>query len=135
MQPLPSVQKHYSTIYESNDGFADRILLCTPKPKLLKEDEVEEWVAKLQSTGLTSLKQPYELIQKWHSNGEIIYTFDSEGKAVYKQFADQIVDMMNDKWESAGGIGKVFNVSKDRRTMIRYIHMDSAILVGGKLQV
>jgi hypothetical protein len=84
------------------------------------------------------LKQPYELIQKWHSNGEIIYTFDSEGKAVYKQFADQIVDMMNDKWESTDGIGKVFNVSKDRRTMIRYIHvicMDSAILVGGKLQV
>ena len=29
--------------------------------------------------------------------------------------------MMNDKWESENGIGKVFNVSKDRRTMIRYI--------------
>ena len=38
LQPLPFVQKHYYTIYESNDGFADRILLCTPKPKLLKED-------------------------------------------------------------------------------------------------
>ena len=62
LQPIPLVQKHYSNIYEANDGFADRILLCTPKPKLLKEDEVETWVTKLQSTGLTSLQEVYKLI-------------------------------------------------------------------------
>ena len=31
----------YSQIYETNDGFANRVLLCTPRPKLLME-EVEE---------------------------------------------------------------------------------------------
>ena len=91
LQPLPFVQKHYYTINESNDGFADRIFLCTPKPKLLKEDEVKEWVIKLQDTGLTDLKQLYKLIRNWHSNREVTYTFDAEEKEVYKQFADQIV--------------------------------------------
>ena len=34
------MQKQFSHICEYNDGFADQILLCTPKPKLLKEAEV-----------------------------------------------------------------------------------------------
>ena len=62
LQPIPFVQRHYSIIYESGDGFADRILLCTPKPKLLKEDEVE---VKLEATGLTSLEPVYSLIPFW----------------------------------------------------------------------
>lgn len=121
LQPVPFVQKHYSTIYECGDGFADRILLCTPKPKLLKEDEVEEWVTKLEATGLTSLEQVYSLIQDWHTGDEeIVYTFDDEAKAVYKEFADKIVDLMNEKWETPEQCGNIGNASKDRRTMIRY---------------
>ena len=120
LQPVPFVQKHYATIYESNDGFADRILLCTPKPQLLKEDEVDEWVSKLESTGLTSLAQPYSLIQQWHCTQDIVYTFNPEGQAVYKEFADKIVDLMNDKWNSSELQLNIGNVSKDKRTMIRY---------------
>ena len=67
LQPIPFVQRHYSTIYESGDGFADRILLCTPKPKLLKEDEVKEWISRLEAIGLMSLEPVYSLIDEWHS--------------------------------------------------------------------
>ena len=95
LQPIPFVQRHYSIIYESGDGFADRILLCTPKPKLLKTDEVEEWIIKLEAIGLTSLEPVYSLIHEWHSgNDDIVYTFDDEARAVYKEFADKIVDLM-----------------------------------------
>ena len=76
LQPIPFVQRHYSIIYESDDGFADRILLCTPKQKLLKENEVEEWIVKLKAIGLTSLEPVCSLIHEWHSgNDEIVYTF------------------------------------------------------------
>ena len=59
LQPIPFVQKQFSLICECNDGFADRILLCTPKPKLLKEAEVTNWVTKFESTGLMSLEEPH----------------------------------------------------------------------------
>ena len=122
MQPIPFVQRHYSIIYESGDGFADRILLCTPKPKLLKEDEVEEWIVKLEAIGLTSLEPVYSLIHEWHSgDDDIVYTFNDEAKAVYKEFADKIVNLMNEKWENRSSMVASEMSSKDRRTMIRYI--------------
>ena len=124
MQPIPFIQRHYSIIYESGDGFADRILLCTPKPKLLKEDEVEQWIVKLEAIGLTSLEPVYSFIHEWHSgDDDIVYTFNDEAKAVYKEFADKIVDLMNEKWEKPEQYGSIGNVSKDRRTMIRYISL------------
>lgn len=99
LQPIPFVQKQFSLICESNDGFADRILLCTPKPKLLKEAEVTSWVTKLESTKLLSLNKPYQLIQEWHSE-KTSYAFDAEAMEIYIQFAN---DIMNNKWENTTG--------------------------------
>ena len=96
-------------------------MLCTPKPKLLKEDEVEEWITKLEAIGLTSLEPVYSLIYDWHSGvDDIVYTFDDEAKVVYKEFADKIVDLMNEKWEKPEEYGSIGNASKDRRTLIRF---------------
>lgn len=117
LQPIPFVQRQFSLICESNDGFADRILLCTPKPKLLKEAEVTTWVTKLESTNLTSLERPYKLIQKWHAE-KTSYTFEADAMEVYTQFADDIVDLMNSKWDNTAEYS-VGNVSKDKRTMVR----------------
>lgn len=118
LQPIPFVQKQFSLIYESNDGFADRILLCTPKPKLLKEAEVASWVSKLENTNLLSFNDPYEKVQTWHT-GQTVYTFDAEAMEVYVQFADDIVDLMNSKWDNTAEYANVGNVSKDKRTMVR----------------
>ena len=49
---------------KGNHGFADRILLCTPKPKLLKEAEVATWVTKLEDTKLLSLQKPHASIKE-----------------------------------------------------------------------
>ena len=118
LQPVPFVQKQYSLICESNDGFADRILLCTPKPKLLKEAEVATWVTKLESTNLLSLEGPYSTIRQWHTE-KTSYALDEEAMAVYVQFADEIVDIMNNKWDNTTEYSQVGNVSKDKRTMVR----------------
>jgi hypothetical protein len=118
LQPIPFVQKQFSLIYESSDGYADRILLCTPKPKLLKEAEVATWVSKLELTKLLSLEDPYGKIQAWHLEKKI-YSFDDEAMQVYTQFSDDIADIMNSKWDNIGDYSSVGNVSKDKRTMVR----------------
>lgn len=119
LQPLPFVQKQFTYIHESTDGFADRLLLCTPKPKLLKESESDVWVSTLEKSGLMSLEEPYSLIEEWHRSSSSVYSFDEEGMEVYKNFADEIVDLMNKKWEEPLKCADIGNVSKDKRTMIR----------------
>ena len=41
-----------------------------------------------------------------------MYTFDDEARAVYKEFADKIVDLMNEKWEKPEQHGSIGNASK-----------------------
>lgn len=118
LQPIPFVQKQFALICENNDGFADRILLCTPKPKLLKEAEIATWVTKLEDTKLLSLEKPYASIKEWHSD-KLFYTLDAEAKEIYIQFSDDIVDIMNNKWDDVTEFKNVGNVSKDKRTMVR----------------
>ena len=117
---MPFIQKQFSHIYETNDGFADRILLCTPKPKLLLEEEVEEWAKKLDECTLKSLSPVMQLIERWHPDTEdIVYTFTGQGKKVYLDFANETVKLMNQKWENPTEYDSVGNVSKDKRTMVR----------------
>ena len=40
LQPLPFIQRLYPSLMEYNDGFVDRFLICSPRPKLLLEEEV-----------------------------------------------------------------------------------------------
>lgn len=125
LQPLPFVQKQFALIHEFSDGFADRLLLCTPKPKLLKECELDVWVSNLEKSGLMSMKEPYSPIEEWHSGSASFYTFDAGGMEVYKQFADEIVELMNKKWDSPLECADIGNVSKDKRTMIRSVACSS----------
>ena len=63
------------------------------------------------------------MIAEWHTaqkDGDYVYEFDEEGKQVYKSFANEMAQIMNDMWESGVGY-QGNNVSKDKRIMIRYI--------------
>ena len=105
---------------ECNDGFVDRFLICSPRPKLLLEEEVEEWCAKLSDQPLKSLSPVYRLITRWHHNGiPHIYTFTPQAKEQYRLFANEMTVLMNSQFDGDGG--EVFgNYSKDKRTVIRY---------------
>ena len=60
LMPLPFIQQLYPSLRECNDGFVDRFLICSPRPKLLL---VEEWCVKLKSR-LTSLSKVYSLASR-----------------------------------------------------------------------
>ena len=53
LQPIPFIQRLYPGLTECNDGFVDCFLLCTPRPKLLLEEEMEEWCSKLEQYKVT----------------------------------------------------------------------------------
>ena len=107
------VQRILPTLLESNDGFADRLLLCSPHPKLLLEREVEEWCEKMRAQRLENLCQPYALI----ADSPLYYEYNSAAKEVCFSFPDEMTTIMNDQWQS--GKSTHGNVSKDKRTMIR----------------
>lgn len=118
LQPLPFIQRLYPSLMECNDGFVDRFLICSPKPKLLLEEEVEEWCDKLSAQPLKSLSDVYRLICSWHEDSaQHIYTFSMQAKEHYKLFANEITRLMNSQFE---GVEEVHgNFSKDKRTVIR----------------
>lgn len=136
LQPQPFLERIYPQLAESDDGFVDRLLVCFPKTHILLEEvimdysvliykllfslqEVDEWCKKLQTFTLTSLQKPFELIAQWHSDeGENTYSFSEEGSVQYRAFANEMAQVINDQWES--GLLNQGNLSKDKRTMIRY---------------
>ena len=121
LQPQPFIQRLYPSLMECNDGFVDRFLICTPRPKLLLEEEVEEWCTKLSTQPLKSLTDVYRLITRWHCNGSRqVYIFSPQAKEHYRLFANEMTVLMNSQFEGDGG--EVFgNYSKDKRTVIRYV--------------
>lgn len=120
LQPLPFIQHLYPSLMECNDGFIDRFLICSPKPKLLLEEEVERWCDKLSTQPLKSLSTVYQLICHWHKgDSQYIYTFSLEAKEHYRLFANEMTRLMNSQFDGDGA--QVFgNFSKDKRTVIRY---------------
>ena len=83
---------------------------------------MEERCSKLQSFSLTSLVEPLRLVAEWHpdkKDGDFIYEY--EGNQVYKSFANEMAQVMNEMWES-GAVNHGNNVSKDKRIMIRSVH-------------
>lgn len=97
----------------------DRFLICSPRPKLLLEEEVEEWCGKLKSQRLKSLSRVYSLITRWHPSGvQRNYTFSDQAKEQYRLFANEMTMLMNSQFDGDGS-GIVGNFSKDKRTVIR----------------
>ena len=119
LQPLPFIQRLYPSLMEYNDGFVDRFLICSPRPKLLLEEEVEEWCSQLSDQPLKSLSAVYRLIVRWHSHGSPhVYTFSPPAKEQYRLFANEMTLLMNSQFEGDGAELKG-NYSKDKRTVIR----------------
>ena len=58
-------------------------------------------------------------IADWHKDDETVYTFDDGGKQVYRSFANEMAEIMNEQWQSC--LLSQGNVSKDKRTMIRLV--------------
>lgn len=120
LQPAPFVQRIYPSIYDSQDGFVDRLLLCTPKPHLLVEAEVEQWSRELSQLPLKGFDPVYRIIEHSHFQGQE-YVLSPGAMEAYTEFADEMTRMMNSKWEGTQQPGTyIGNVSKDKRIMIRY---------------
>lgn len=119
LQPLPFIQKLYPSLKELRDGFLDRFLICSPRPKLLLEEEVEDWCTKLSQEHLQSLSKVYKLISCWHNTTlPRNYAYSSQAKEEYRLFANEITRVMNSQFIGEGG-NTEDNCSKDKRTMIR----------------
>ena len=115
---MPFIQRLYPALTECNDGFVDRFLLCSPRPKLLLEEEVEEWCSKLHNHTLKSLTKPYSIISRWHRDVPRVYTFSESAKEQYRPFANEMTRLMNSQFDGDGHVR--CNFSKDTRTLIRY---------------
>ena len=60
------------------------------------------------------------MIADWHKEGEHVYEFNGGGMKIYRKFANDMAKLMNEQWES--GENCQGNLSKDKRTMIRYVY-------------
>ena len=108
LQPIPFIQRLYPGLTECNDGFVDRFLLCTPRPKLLLEEEVEEWCSKLEQYDLKSLAKPYSIISRWHRDVQRVYTFSPSAKEQYRLFSNEITRKTNSQFEGEGASVEIF---------------------------
>ncbi len=62
------------------------------------------------------------MIEKWHPDTEdITYTMSVEAKGVYSKIANQIVELRNKKWEDPPDYYSIGNLSKDVRTVLRFV--------------
>ena len=90
--------------------------ICSPKVRLLLEEEVEEWSTKLGDENLKIREEPYRVISKWHQS-EQTYTYSTEAKEQYRLFANEMAKLLNATLD-ANALAHT-HVSKDKRTMIR----------------
>jgi len=91
----------------------DKFAICSPKVRLLLEEEVEEWNTKLGEENLKTLEEPYCIISKWHQSGQT-YTYSPEANHV---FANEVSNLLNASLD-ANALAPS-HISKDKRTMIR----------------
>lgn len=121
LQPLPFIQRLYPGLTECNDGFVDWFLLCSPRPMMPLDEEVEEWCDKLKQYALKSMEKPYSITSRWHHDIQSVYTFSPSAKEQYRLFSNKITRKMNSllAFENEGDISG--NFSKDKWTVIRYL--------------
>ena len=63
--------------------------------------ELDSWCEKLKSYPICSLSEPLKLVADWHTDSEgHEYTFSANGMQVYREFADEMVRVMNKQWET-----------------------------------
>ena len=77
----------------------------------------------VRNSKLIQLQEPFKLIAEWHANitmSQMTYKFSPEGLEVYRAFADEMADAINDDWAACKF--QRSSKSKDKRTMIRYVY-------------
>ena len=81
---------------------------------------MEEWCEKMRAQHLQDLCKPYALIAKAHSNVDApkYYEYDAAAREICFSFSDEMTSIMNEQWTSRKKTHG--NVSKDKRTMIRF---------------
>ena len=61
---------------------------------------MDEWWETLKSFPISSLEKPLKDIAEWHSKEhDIVYKFDEKGMQVYRLFANEMAEKMNEQWE------------------------------------
>ena len=116
-QPEPFIET-YLSLTSKNDGFPDRILLSTPPSVALNEEEIDEWNEVFsESYKNLNLSRVYKFIDSFHKASVREYTMSDEAKNVYRKFANDIADKLNEQWKERKGVhGKM---SKDKKTVLR----------------
>ena len=95
-QPEPFIDT-YLNLTSRNDGFPDRLLLSTPPSVALHEEEIDEWNELLSdSYSHVKLSRVYSFVDEFHKASEREYTMSKEAKGVYRKFANEIADKLND---------------------------------------
>ena len=117
----------YSTLLASQDGLVDRFIISSPKPKLLRQDSVDDAVVDLgmYAEKLQTLSEVYKIVHDASSNGvTLTFATDDGASTVYREYINELIDRMNAQFVS-GDFSIDGNVSKDGRTLTRYRYITS----------
>jgi len=95
----------------------DRLAICSPKVRLLLEEELEEWSEKLDEESLKTLEEPYHIISKWHWSS----TYSAEASEHYRLSANKMAKLLNESLHANALASS--HASKDKRTIRLYKHI------------
>ena len=115
-QPEPFIET-YLNLTSRNDGFPDRLLLSTPPSVALHEEEIDEWNELLSESYNVKLSRVYSFTDDFHKASVREYTMSANARDVYRKFANEIADKLNEQWKDRRGTHG--NVSKDKKTVLR----------------
>ena len=108
----------YPAMVESQNGFEQRFLYAIVKPKAMTRKETEFHVHRLHEANLQDLSEIYDAIYQDHKGG-VTYTFSAEALALYDEFDNEIVNILNNKWHQGLLVNDDAEIGKDRRQVIR----------------
>ena len=102
----------YPAMVESQNGFEQRFLYAIVKPKEMTRKETEAHVHRLQEANLHDLNEIYDAIYQDHKSG-VTYTFSADALALYNDFDNEIVNILNSKWRQGVLVNDDAEIGKD----------------------
>ena len=112
--------KQFIEMSQRKDGFVDRLLFAVPAPKLLLNQEVDEWSSKLKKFPIKDLTEVYREIWELHVNGPMscIYKLSDDARREYNLYSDEFIRQLNCQFNSSTDEAEEVS-SKDGRTVLR----------------
>ncbi|XP_068760234.1 uncharacterized protein [Montipora capricornis] len=108
----------YPAMVESQNGFEQRFLYAIVKPKAMTRKETEAHVHRHQEANLHDLNEIYDAVYQDLKSG-VRYTFSADALAIYDDFDNEIVNILNSKWRQGVLVNDDAEIGKDRRQVIR----------------